>query len=1140
MDISAFISPLQAVHVLSIFNYLNTLSDVLYAENFLNDHDQHKPIPVINAMYHYILKENNSGQIDIHYRKCHLTRQLINGTDLYGAKEHEIPDPYYIDMLFNHIVNNLVFDRFTNVFGFIAEVARNTESDSLLQLLNNLKETLASLKYENEYGDDSQLDPIVVDQIFIELIEPLFPRPKNLSLQFTSIDYIYAQAGKMFLKLDQSDTIVDPVLIQVNLTKDIEKQYQEFIEIAHFVEQLILSEKVDKTALKIFALPALINYVYKEKENLQSTKTVAILSSPNHWKQAFRHLFTYVNDAFLSMTTKQEKDYRYQFSLALANYKNRSTIARELLEINCASTSEAEMQQEIINYENNPQDYKCLISEDYHSLPDLNSLYHDMINNITNKYYIYELESSKMAFGKNFINQMDNTHVVISKGLIHYVYSGSMTITAESVQLVSESHDLLQFYYPRTSKYEYYALVRKGYNVSLIREANDPELFRKSLGLHEYEPLRDNYFPTVLKTKEEKFDQFLTRIAQERSEIFRKKLETTGYDETNQEWWTNFALSLIPFYTCIKDIKGNNIDEAKFVCPLDGVFLVPIAKEIGLFLIKAAQVAEKAIVSLTETTMRTVLIRTSLRTTLRITEKSLIAEFARFEELFTDKTLKNIGISLIRLIDPGFELAFTIGQKGLRTIKSLVIQAERKFSTLSQIVKSRLTSAQYTLSHFSKKLEYKFGKDVYLTYVFSKDVGYGYKYIPLKNKIAEIRTIHPLNEEFPLVHRSGESKIYEKIDLETERLIGEEYFNDEEGIVSDEQSFEFNIINNDNDVLVEGGKIMTSLLQTFKSRKTLQEAVDLALKKRKLPEIEIRNELKKYAFPQSERMEINFVHEWMNNPELKTPLWAEKYKLEEPDLFFQLKYKETMDTPHLTIDDAKEKINALYPKEQHSDIIKELPVEQLLMDFKDKQAYNSARFEDYYALRWYGGSGYRNMAGTTHDARRMKNAIYKLAIRQSESPNEEFASKLFRGEGRLPEAIEKELSNINGDFEFRRFTSTSTDVNTAITYSLKGQSPRTRVMYVMSFRNPIVRARVEDLFVLTEKETILLPGTKFHIDKIDRYVDELESGVKQNCIRVEMTHIDVPKEERQKEIMHEIHKLQKTDTIFYPEEVSTN
>ncbi|XP_051154613.1 uncharacterized protein LOC127277493 [Leptopilina boulardi] len=1132
MDISAFISPLQAVHVLSIFNYLNTLSDVLYAENFLNDHDQHKPIPVINAMYHYILKENNSGQIDIHYRKCHLTRQLINGTDLYGAKEHEIPDPYYIDMLFNHIVNNLVFDRFTNVFGFIAEVARNTESDSLLQLLNNLKETLASLKYENEYGDDSQLDPNVVDQIFIELIEPLFPRPKNLSLQFTSIDYIYAQAGKMFLKLDHSDTIVDPVLIQVNLTKDIEKQYQEFIEIAHFVEQLILSEKVDKTALKIFALPAFINYVYKEKENLQSTKTVAILSSPNHWKQAFKLLFTYVNDAFLSMTTKQEKDYRYQFYLALSNYKNRSTLAREIIEMNCVLL-ETKIEQEIIDYENNPEDYKCSISEQL--LPDLNSVYHDLINNITKKYNIYERESIKSVFGDNFIKQMDNTSVVITKGFISYIYFGFLSITANSVQLVNASHDLLQFYYPKAEKYEYYALIRKGYHVSLIRETDNPKLFRKSLGLDEDQTLHDRNFPIVMKSKEEKFDQLLVTISQERSESFKKSMESMGYDETKKEWWTNFALSLIPFYTCIKDIKEKNIDEAKFVCPLDALFFIPVAEEIGLFVKEAVVIAEKAVVSLTETTIRTVMLRSSLRTMLQITEKSLIEEFDRFAELFPRK-LFNLGISIIRFFDPGFELAFTIGKSGLSSIKSLLIQAERKFSLASQIVKSRLTRAEYTINHFATKLMQKFQKDVYLTSIFSPDVGYGYKYIPLKNKIAEIRTIYPFKKELPLISNfqsDSELKIYNKVNFESE-TIGDEYFIEEEGIVTEEKYFEINIFNDETDAIVEGGKVTAKLLQTFKSREILQKAVDFALQEGKLPEMEIRNELKKYIFPEAEKMEMNFVRDWMNHPELKPPNWAEKYKLDDPDLFFQLKYKETMDTPQLGIDDAMVKINTLYSQK---DIIQELPIEDLLNDFKETNAYNSARFEDYYALRWYGGSGYKKMSGTTHEARRMKNAIYKLAIRQSENPDEEFAVKLFRGEGRIPEAIEREILNLNGNFEFTRFTSTSTDVNTAITYSLKGHPSDTRVMYEMTFRNPIVRARVEDLFLLTEKETILLPGTKFRIDKIERYIDELESGVEQNCIKIEMTHIDEPKELRQKEIMHEINKLQNSDTVFYPEDL---
>lgn len=1123
MEVTPFISPLQTVQVLSIFNYLNTLSDFLYTKNFLDKDDQHKRIPIVNALYEYLNEKTNEN---IQHKKYHLAKKLINGTDLYGAKENETPNAYFIDSLFDHIITTVVFDRFINVFGFIALVVYATERDSIIPLKHRLRKTLVGLTYENEYGNNSQLSPFAIDSIFADYVNPLLPEPEKLPVHVTSVDYLYAMAGNMFLR---SKTETEGPKVEV--------EYQDYIEIAHGVEQLVLAKKLNESALRIFAFPAIIHYVYKERAKLNEMNINEIISSPEHWREAYRSLFSYLNDAFTSMENVQKSNYPYQFYLSLSTYKNRTTLARETIEINCASLTDSEMEEEILKYKNNPDDYKCRFQNE--KLGDLNKHYQEMVEEVSGKYETFEKESCRVAFGEKFIKEMDATNVVISKGFIRYFYYGGLGSVEPPVQMANESHDVLQFYFPNTEETVYYALIRKGYNVTLIKETDNPELFRTTLGLFSSETFRSNNFPDVLKSENEKFDTLLKNIATKRKERFQKSLEK-GYDQTWREWWKDFGLSLIPFYTCVKDIKNKNIDEATLLCPLDALLVFPILSEMRIIAKEAVTIASKSMLSLTETTLRTITIRTSMRTMLRITGRALIDEITEFGVLFSKENFQNLGIALLRYIDPGFELVFTIGQGGLTCLHALIIQSERRFAIAYQGLKSTLFKGQYALSHYSTKVDEIFGKNVYVHSLFSTNSGYGHKFVPLKNgKFAELRKVYPSGEEVSLVAR--DNRIYDKIDLESERLIGDDFFVEDEGvIVSDEKHFVTHIISNEVDVSVEGGNLATTLIQTLKTKnKNLKEVVDFAIMKKRLPEMEIRKELKKYNFPTVERTDINFVREWMNNPQLKIPNWAEKYRVDEPDIFFELKYKERMDIPNMEIEDAKKKINALYPIQQHPEIIKELPVGDLLEDFNQRKAFESVRFEDYYALRWYGGSGYRKMAENSHEARRMKNAIYKLAIRQSEDPNERYAEKLFRGEGREPEAIEKEISSMTGEFQFTRFTSTSTDVNTAITYSLKSHHEQTRVMYVMTFKKPIVRARVEHLFVLTEKETILLPGTKFHIDEIERYKEVLENGKEQNCIRIKMSHMDeaTSKESRQMNIMQEIKKLRETGTVYYPEEL---
>ncbi|XP_051154611.1 uncharacterized protein LOC127277492 [Leptopilina boulardi] len=1128
MDISEFISPLETVQVLSVFNYINILSDFLYTEQYLDKNDQHKRIPIVNALYHYLLIDKNNKNIQ--RRKVYLTKKLINGTDLYGAKENETPDLYFIETLFTHIINSLVFDRFVNIFGFIANCIQYTRDDSLINLQHYIKKVLISLTFENEYGDDSELIPLAVDTIFNDLIVPLFPQPTIYPINVTSVDYIYAMAGNMFLRSKETNLFDKYLNIRGKVD---ERKYQEYIEIGHVIEQLVLAEKVDKLALRIFALPALINYVYKERKNLESIQE--IVNSEHHWQEAYRHLFTYLNNSFSVMEKIQDNNYRYQFYSAMSNFKNRSTLAREIIEMNCIEISEMVMKSEIIRYENNPQNYKCLFPYNDNPLDDLNFLYQETISNITKKYYIYELESSRSVFGNNFINQIDNTTVIVSKGLFRYFYYGGLGITADPVQMINASHDLLQFYYPKIEKYEYYALVRHKYNVSLIKEADNPKLFRKTLELDENEILRSNQFPTILKSEEEKFENILKKIATERADVFHKSLESGGYDETQQEWWINFSKSLIPFYSCIKNIKKQNLQEASFLCPLDVLFFIPVAGEIGNIAGKTLSTVGRGFLMITETTLRTLTIRTSIKTLLRVTGKTIVEELSRFGELFTRETFQNLGISLLRFIDPGFELAFTIGSRGLRCIKALVLQAERRLSTESQFLREQLFRAEYTLSHYSQRVDQIFKKDVYVNTILGVNSGYGYKYILANGRVAEIRTVYP-SLEIPLVRQTEKTnqfkpvKKYSKIDLNTGELIPETYFEDQEGIIlSEEKTFEFNFVSLESS-LSEGPNLSCDGKCPKSHKERFAEALNYA--QGKISQEVVQEELKKYAFPIKEKTELDFVSDWIKNKEL--PNWAENYKIEEAEIFYDLRNREVFDNIQLTRIEARQRIESIYPPEYEYYGSAGIRAEFITTDFIKKKAYKLQAFEDYFAIRNYCSAGYKRITANTNEARQMKNAIYRLAIRQSEDFIHDYAKVLFRGENRVSESIDK-LFVPGEELIFHRFTSTTRKLEAALAFTGSSRYPFRKVVYEMEFSQPYLRANVEDLSPLEEYESILLPGTKFQIREVI-----YESG-NQNYVIVKLKHKHelITKAEWQMQVMNEIKKLKDTQTLFYAKDTDT-
>lgn len=1108
MDIGNFTNSFD-LQVVSIFSYINVLSDILFADNYLEKSDQHKQIPIVNALYHYLQDKN-----DIDERKIKLVQRIINGSDLYGAKDEEKLDLHFVNNLLNHIIKSLVFQKYVNIYGFIAEAVRTSSNESLVALKNHLKNSLQTMRFENENGEPSALDPVAIEGIFENFIKPLFPFENDISI--ISLDFIYGQAGRMFLLSGETNSSKEE-----NLNLEI---FQQCIQLAHVIEQLVAANQVNRTALKIFSIPALIYYVYKEKSNFRS-EIGNIVTDPHHWALAYEALFSYLNKTFTE-TRKLENDHSYQFYVALSNYKNRTTLARETMEKHCPPLSEQEIQKEITKYKNNPKNYNCRNK----SLEDLNQNFHQLINDITLKYYTYEIEICQQAFG-DFASSINQNNVVISKGNFRNYFYMTIGFNESHLQLIKPTDDFFEFYYPNNETYLYFALLRNGYHVHLIQVNERPNLIRRKI-FGKMGRLRNNIFSTLMKRENENFSLFLSKLALEKSKNFNDSLNLSGYDKTRTEWWEEFGLSLIPFYTCVNSIKLGKTISASISCPMDMILMIPIVGTAANIGGKMAASVSKSLITISQTTFSTMALRTSMQSTLKVTTSLLSKEVAQFIALFELKTFQQLGTQFARLMDPGFEFFFLIGKGGMRSIENFIKIIEKKTPTSFESIKAMLKFSENGIR--AKEVGTLFGKKVFVNSLLGTESGFGYKYIRLATgEIAELRTIPELNQQVPVIvtriTENGE-KIYRRISLETGKEYGDEILITHWLEQSNPGSLQ-KIDNVDGNILKGYRKISTS-----NKIEILKLATDYAKKVDKLSEQEIMKELKQYTFPtESGKTEFNFVQEWLNHPKLKPPIWAEIYKIPESDLFFQLKFKETIDNPHITMKEAARKIQILYPVNTYRSVLQELPVDKIMTDFIEKKAYSQVTFEDYYALRNYGANGYKKMGEDCHQARRIKNAIYRLAIRQSEEPGEIYTKQLYRGETRIPESIDKELSDINGEFEFTRFTSTTSDVSTAVTYSKIGSPKFTQVIYDMKFDEPILRARVEDLFILNEKETILLPGTKFHIDRVQKWSEIMQTGEKKNFIKVEMTCVDhiLPKVERQKKLMQEIEKLMKTDTVFY-------
>ncbi|XP_043484491.1 uncharacterized protein LOC122512625 [Leptopilina heterotoma] len=506
--------PFEPLRTIYFVHYINSLSDFLFKEKYLDENDQHKHIPIVNAFYNYLDNTNDNNLLpDYESRKIHLAKNLENTTDYYEVNGTQI---YYVDLV-NTTLKSLVFEKFGGPFGFILETLSKENDDTYKYVMQRLKRSLFGLIFDNGDGKQSVLTSRAIDWIFKDFIEEFFPKAKNSSVRITSLNYIYAQAGKRFFKSvnprlkhivfknvgeDDNDDDLDEDdnfnYIDIDKVND-ENNFKKYIKIARRIQPLYVPKKFDELGLLIFTVPAYINYVYNEKESLQSYKNfTTILNSQDVCTKAFQNLF-------LEIEKQRSEDTRNKFSLAISSIKNRTAFARETIENNCSTQNKID--KEVKKYKDHPKRYRCKNGK---SLGNLNLNYQEYLLNITKKYKKYEKEMCREAFGKSFIDMMNSQDIIISK--------------AYNSQQLRESDDLFKVHLLENKTSLYFALIRNNYNVTLIEEGTNPALFRQKLGLDDDIAMETEEL-SWMKLNSKNFERFLSTLAQERVAIFWSDLK---------------------------------------------------------------------------------------------------------------------------------------------------------------------------------------------------------------------------------------------------------------------------------------------------------------------------------------------------------------------------------------------------------------------------------------------------------------------------------------------------------------------------------------------------------------------------------------------------------------------------------------
>ncbi|XP_051159210.1 uncharacterized protein LOC127280334 isoform X1 [Leptopilina boulardi] len=1076
-----FKNPLETVQLIPIFSYLNILSDFLFIENYLSEIDQNKQIPIVNALYKYIHDYEKNE-----FKKVQLIRELLKGSDLYGAKDDEYVDVTFANVMFDHIISSLVFDKYGNIYGFLANIFRKAENTQIEEVLNRIILDLENASFENEYGDSSNLSFLAVGRIYNDIILPLFPIPKaNLSL--LSIDYIYAQAGSMFLRGGRINTN-NYIKFENNVENPTEDNlFDQYLITGQVIEKLILTDEKNFQMLKAFALPALMYYIFNSEYFFAYENMVNVISNLHFWQTAYKHLFQYTTQAFNDINVKLKNDYTLKIHVALSSFQSRISLSKTLMKQHLRSLDENERESPDSFYRHYPETFRCEIQQRRLGHDDY---FRSQVSNITELYGTYVLQIVQEAFPKSLIEKLGNITVII-KLLVPI----NITTYGDFEEPQNLSYDVLEFYYPNNKiSFEYYILKQEDYNAILTKYTDNEKVFTEDIRLY-FEKLFSVSTPIILKRTDENITVFFQNLLNYKKSRFESQLEILDdcqaeNKEMKSDWWKEFGLSLVPYYPCLSDTFGNNY---RNICAsYNTVFFYKSPIDISS---KAIQTNSRSFLSSLGTNIKSVFLKIASSETV----DEIITNRQNYKILITNLLSKNKFLEEIclHIKDPAFQLTF-ITKDDVSVLERIINSLREKFDFSFTSVINSLSKISTLKSNLYKSVGIIGEKNSRLIFIntLNNQSGYGYKFIFISDdvsKIAQLRTGYEFKDKRFLAQGDIENEMkmfiaLNNVSFKPEYVMYE--INNQlwrrpkkllfSGIPIQADDYDEKCNNEISYFKKSKLNNLCQRQQRFNEKARYEkEAVTFIKNSSSVPDDRIRNVLGKFTFPDKATL-VQFVNYWLKNNSFEEPIWSANYILENPDLLRKLRYDPRFEEHNISNFDGEFRINALYSKEERRQIEEEASIENIIKNYNEQKARYSVTFHDYYAIRNYVTTGYTRITRDTQEAKLMKIALYKLAIRQSDDPDREFDLKLFRLEAK-PNSIARMLSS-QYNIILQKFTQAYPNRTSAIRFAGYPAPEYMNILYEMDFNGLYVRAKIEQFYNVKEKNVILLPGSKFFIE----------------------------------------------------------
>ncbi|XP_051168223.1 uncharacterized protein LOC127286004 [Leptopilina boulardi] len=943
-----FISQVVNLQFSSITNLIIVLGDLLHNDTeFSALEEKFEPIPIVNYLCDFMDKN-----IQEENKILALGHKLLQETDLYGSKLNETLDFKFVNAVLNHIIENTVFSKFGNTFGYLSAIVNSANNLTLESIKERIIRNLHQQIFLNDNGTFFTLSNITIARITENIIFPLFPKTKKY-IKIIDFKYLYAQAGWLLLHNAQKNTN--------------DTSFSKLIQLGLDVEQGVFQGNIDPSALQIFKLPALLYYTHHKEHGIKRKNLKSIMVSTIFWQKVYRRFFADLNVTIEKMSIFHKRNPSFQFQTAFANFQNRTALAETILRKNCPNITDYE--SEINDYKNNPTDYYC----NKQLQPNVNEIFFKQNRIIAEKYYYYEKHLINHVFDDDLKKFIDQTNVTI-KPIKDFWNNQCLKCAILSRRpILSDGIDLFQIS-DGGEKKMIYALIRSTNGMKLVPATDMNSFLQNEIGLNTRAKLDVPFMAEDMKSasEDDNFNTFVTYIAKYREKKFLANLKSAGYEATTVENVANFFKNLVPFYSCAEAMLNSDTatHTAVMACIFDSLVFLPV---FGL--------GTSAGMKITSATMRSTALRLGAHMetlTLKEAFKAIMKIGFRiiatdiidsFSQIITKEFIQNFGITILRSLDPGIEFSYVLTKAGVKSLLKSWEFLRKQFSVKF-------------LDHLkSVKIGTYKGYDVHVQ-SFTGKQGFGLKTIDYQDRIVELRRIRGYADEMPVVviNNSKRSNKYKIIDLKTGELgetIWEE--GDQTLIVADKPlRYHLKIIQREG----FGGKgALKNCRFRFKAyyddERSKSDALSIVWSMKL--KAQIYNSLKNHVFNDEMRSAKEFVEYWLIHGNF--PAWSISYKLVDTEFYFKLRFGSLLEDLKLSSERAIKGVFDLYGQQYVRDVI-DVDAEILFNFYENRMLYGVISFNDQFAIANYVISGYNRVYLDDLEALHMRRALYTTALRQ--------------------------------------------------------------------------------------------------------------------------------------------------------------